>query len=282
MGGHVIEQLEMMDVHFEIIVLIDVYRNIYRLTRLRRTRLRCLHDNIDLCNRRRMHRCGEILAGHGTATGPGVVAAGPLDQRHSIRNHGAGRRDLEPLARWRVALSPAWLSTRVGIGSGRLHLLDFRLLLVASLSPRVAISLADPAPDSPLGASARNPDEFLQTPGRDLAEFHYQHSDCLHALRLRRSDRWLLHAAHRGPRILLSLEYQNAAMDRLRFPAAGIASRPSPVPSSHEQLRGPADLGHVVWDFQKSGALPRPLRLRRLAGGSLRRHARVSGCSPAA
>jgi len=70
------------------------------------------------------------------------------------------------------------------------------LLLVASISTRVAISLANPASDSSFGAPTRDCHQLLQTSRGDLDQFDPEQCDCVPFIRRQPSRSRLLHHPH--------------------------------------------------------------------------------------
>ena len=135
------------------------------------------HDHPYLRHRGGLHRRGAPLASHGAAARPRLVATGPSHQRHSTGHHAARRPDVESLARAPLVISSRRASRAVELGFHRLCFLHLCLLLVASVSPRIAIPLADLASDPSFRAPVGNPDELLQASGRDLDQLAPQQFD---------------------------------------------------------------------------------------------------------
>src|SRR5437879_905164 len=157
------------------------------------------------------------MAGDGAAARERLVGARYPDQLHPARNHRPGRSNLEPLAQPHVDLSFQRSPQRLVISIDYLCLLHLYLLLVASLSTRIAVSLARAPSDPPFGTTIGNRDQLLQTSGGNLDQFAAQQSDCLPVVWRQRPSRRLLHDLDCARRILLPLEHQNSRVARLHL-----------------------------------------------------------------
>src|ERR1700745_4401295 len=112
--------------------------------------------------------------------------------------------------------------------------------------------MANVTSNSPFGSSTGNRYQLLQTSGRNFNQFHPGQFDCVSIVWCQHPRRWLLHRSHRSRGILLSLEYQDTLVDWFYFPATGITSSSSSVPSSHQQFRGHPTIGHAFCHVPKS------------------------------
>ena len=155
----------------------------------------------------RLYCRGTIMACHETSARECVVGPDYSHQLRSARHHHAGRSNLESLAKPRLDFRSEEPLQRLVSCTDHLSLLHLYLLLVASVSTRVAISLANASSDSPFGAPTRDCHQFLQTSRGDLDQFDSEQCDCLSLIRRQPSHSGLLHDPHCHRRIFLSLEY---------------------------------------------------------------------------
>src|SRR5437762_3384417 len=124
------------------------------------------------CDRRRLYFRRTLVAGHGTAPRSGLVGQSRPDQFDPAWHHRARGADMESMGKWSFSFSSERPLRELDFGTHSLSFFHVCLLLVASLPPRIAISLANTAPDPSFRPPLGDCDQLLQTSGRNLDQFH--------------------------------------------------------------------------------------------------------------
>src|SRR4051812_21675876 len=123
--------------------------NNYRLTRSGLSCVISAHEHHpNFCDRCWLHGCRTVLARDGPSPGARVVAASSFNKRAATGHHSARQPNIESLAMIRIAVSSQRIHEAQECSRSYLPHLDFRLLLVASISSLIAVPLADAASDS--------------------------------------------------------------------------------------------------------------------------------------